>query len=207
MDKGIRQKDTWLTSISERQPADAALMRQVAAGDRKSLAQLYDRFGPLIFSLVLKIVRRPEDAEEVTIDLFVRLWKKAGDYHESRGTVAAWMVVLARRLAIDRTRSKGYKAHWREISLDNHDNLADPSGSDHHSPDHRLIAEQEGSRLRNAIGGLDDSRREVLFLAYYEGLSHGEIARHLELPLGTVKTRLRSAVRDLRSLMVTDQNI
>ena len=196
-----------MTSISERQPADAILMRQVAAGDRKSLAQLYDRFGQLIFSLVLKIVRRPEDAEEVTIDLFLRLWKKAGDYQESRGTVAAWIVVLARRLAIDRTRSKGYKARRRETSIDNHENMTDPNGSDYHSPDHRLIAEQEGSRLKNALGGLDESRRELLFLAYYEGLSHGEIARHLEMPLGTVKTRLRSAVRDLRAHMVTDQNV
>ena len=70
-----------------------------------------------------------------------------------------------------------------------------------------MIAEQEGNRLKNALGGLDESRRELLFLAYYEGLSHGEIARHLEMPLGTVKTRLRSAVRDLRAHMVTDQNV
>ena len=207
MDKGARQKDTWLTSISERQPADAVLMKSVAAGDRKSLAQLYDRFGQLVYSLVLRIVRRPEDAEEVTVDLFVRLWQRARDYHETRGTVAAWIVVLARRLAIDRTRSKGYKAYRRELSIDNQGDFAASFSANGDHPGERLIAKQDTDRLRNAIGNLEDGRRQVLFLAYYEGLSHGEIARHLQLPLGTVKTRLRAAVRDLRTHMITDQNV
>ncbi len=186
------------TAASEEERlADRAVLARMARGDQSALAELYDRRARLVYSLALRILQNDADAEDIVQEVFAQVWAQAGRYEADRGAVAAWMLTMARSRAIDRLRVKrarletGGQAHAAE-------QVADTAPAQ----DLQLLSTEEIAQLRAALNELPAAQRTTLELAYYEGLSHAEIAARLSEPLGTVKTRIRQAVIKLRESLL-----
>ncbi len=163
----------------------------MARGDTTALAELYDAHAAAVYSLARRIVSIPEDAEDVTHDVFAQAWKTAARYDAVRGEVAAWLLMMTRSRAIDllRRRRRASGDRGGDIGA-----IPDPG------PDVEYIVanDEQVAVTRDAVQQLPDEQRRTLELAYYEGLTHMEIAARTSTPLGTVKTRIRSALTTLR---------
>lgn len=173
---------------------DVALIRRMVEADETALGALYDRWVRSLYSLVLHLLKDPDEAEDVVEETFWQAWKKAGSYEPSKGAVSTWLLTIGRRKALDRLRAKKRN---REEPIENDRTFADlPSASADPS------AEAEGSELREnvraALRELPPEQREVLELGYFSGMSQTEIAEATGQPLGTVKTRMRLAMQKLR---------
>lgn len=188
-----RSSPSWV----EDRVADQAALGRMARGDPSALADLYDRHARPIFSLALRILQDRSEAEDVVQEVFAQAWAQAARYDTSRGAVAAWLLNITRSRAIDRLRSKRARPDGAADSDTAIDNIP---GSEVPQDAQLLSAEQVG-RLRNALQELPTLQRIAVELAYYEGLTHAEIAERLEQPLGTVKTRIRQAMIRLRESM------
>jgi RNA polymerase sigma-70 factor, ECF subfamily len=188
---------------SESQAEDQRSLQRVAAGDAGGLGALYDRHGRAVYSLALRILGDEADAEEVTQDVFAQAWRRAGQYDEARGSVAAWLLVMARTRAIDRFRARRVRPEGR-VHDDEGLTLQQlpATGPDAAS---EMMAAERGQRVRRALEDLPFLQRVAIELAYYEGLSQREIAERLEQPLGTVKTRMRLGLLKLRDALVEVQ--
>jgi RNA polymerase sigma-70 factor (ECF subfamily) len=173
---------------------DVALIRRMVEADETALGALYDRWVRSLYSLVLHLLRDPDEAEDVVEETFWQAWRKADSYEPSRGAVSTWLLTIGRRKALDRLRAR---KRSREDLIDNDRTFDDlPS----RSPDPSVDA--EGSELREnvktALRALPNEQREVLELGYFSGMSQTEIAEATGQPLGTVKTRMRLALQKLR---------
>lgn len=177
----------------ESRQADQASLARVARGDQLAFAELYDRHARLIFSFALRILQERADAEDVVQEVFAQVWAQAARYDASRGAVAAWMLMLTRSRAIDRLRARRARPETAAES-ETAENVADLSATQ----DLELLSAEQVGRLQRALKDLPEAQRTALELAYYEGLTHAEIAQRLAEPLGTVKTRIRQAVIKLR---------
>lgn len=176
--------------------ADFGAVTRMARGDEGALAELYDRHARPVYSLALRIVGRPEDADDVTQQVFTQAWRTAARYEASRGAVAAWLLMMSRTRALDCLRRRGPL----QFSADDEARLAaipDPE------PSVELMAatREEVDAVRVAIEALPEEQRTALDLAYFGGLTQTEIAERTSTPLGTVKTRVRSALQTLRKAM------
>jgi RNA polymerase sigma-70 factor, ECF subfamily len=168
---------------------DQALLRRVAAGDESALAALYDRYAGVVYSVTNRILRDTGAAEEVVQDIFYQLWRSASQFDFARGSLPAWLLVIARNRAIDRLRGRSRKL----LEETEYEPVATALGLD------TSAAQAEAmSKVTAALGALPASQREALELAYFEGLTHTEIADRTGEPLGTIKTRLRTAVQSLK---------
>ena len=172
----------------------AELVRQMAAGDREAFALFYDRYAPVVFPLILRIVRERADASDVLQEVFWEAWRTADAYDPTRGSPEAWMVTRARTRAIDRIRSTRRRSEMFVAPLDE----AIAATLEQPAPDAAERAENRGT-IRSALDRLPGSQREVIELAY-AGLTQTEIAERLKQPLGTVKTRIRLALERLRDV-------
>ena len=184
-----------VTAHPREQPWDA-LVERMAQGDTSALASLYDHAAGAVHALVRRIIQDDPVAEEVTGDVFLQAWQQAARYQAVRGSVLAWLLSIARARAIDRTRVGRAWRHLREplaraIEL--------PCGRP--GPEDACSVDERRWRVQSAMGELPLEQRQVLELAYYGGLSHGEIAERLGQPLGTVKTRIRLAMTKLREAL------
>lgn len=178
----------------ESRPADEMLVRQIAASDEDALAALYDRYGRLVYSVALHIAGSQPGAEEITLDVFHTVWRKAATYRPERAKVSTWLTMMARSRAIDRLRREGARPHRDSINLAAIQyQLAAPSAN----PETAVALTMRQERVQAALDELPDEQRQVVDLAYFAGLSHSQIANHLDLPLGTVKTRIRLAMQKL----------
>jgi RNA polymerase sigma-70 factor (ECF subfamily) len=168
------------------------LMRAMAAGDRDAFARFYDRYAPLVYPLVLRIVRDRTDAADVLQDVFWEAWRSAGAYDAARGSPEAWIAMRARASAIARARG----AHGPAGTFRAADEPATAS-------DGRDVAMTVQGRpfAASALAGLPEAQRQVIDLALYEGLTQTEIAERLEQPAGIVKSRIRHALARLREEM------
>ena len=178
--------------------ADRQIVRAIADGSTAALGRLYDRYGRTAFGLAIRITARQEDAEEVVQDVFSQIWKDAGRYDAARATVAGWLIMLTRARALDRLRARR--------SRPDSDAPAEPSDlipltAGGPTPEEITISDQEAAAVRTALGSLPSALRSLVELAYYEGLTHSEIASRTGMPLGTVKTRLRTATATLRGAL------
>jgi RNA polymerase sigma-70 factor (ECF subfamily) len=184
-----------------KKPDDASLIEQIARARKDALSELYDRYNRLVFSVAYAILGDRAIAEEVTLDVFVRVWQRAKTYQPERAKVSTWLVAITRHHAIDILRRK--KSHPEESSLD-WDIASLQNGFALHNPeeDTNLALQQE--RVREALTQLPAEQRQALVLAYFKGYSHTQIAEALKQPLGTVKTRIRLAMQKLRQLLKED---
>jgi RNA polymerase sigma-70 factor (ECF subfamily) len=173
--------------------ADRAAVLRMARGDHDALADLYDRYAGLLYSLALRIVRLQADAEDVLQEVFTQVWRQATRYDTNRGTVIGWLVTLTRSRALDKLR----RGRARPQAPDREQRAQDVPDT---SPgiDFTLVSAEQASAVRAALEALPDNQRVPLELAYYEGLSQSEIAAKLDVPLGTIKTRMRQALLRLR---------
>jgi RNA polymerase sigma-70 factor, ECF subfamily len=185
----------------ERQPAadadaDAELVGRMARGDRAALAALYERHAGRLLALLLRILADRAEAQDLLHDVFLEAWRHAGTYSAERGTVSAWLVLRARSRAIDRRRSA---PRTRSVSLEGSD-LPEPGDP---SADPGRIHDQK--RLGDVFSVMSAEEREVILLGYFEGLSSSEIAERIAKPIGTVKSRTRSALEKLRGALGRDR--
>ena len=167
----------------------------VADGDRDALGALYDATSPLVYSLALRIVANPADAEEVTLDVYLQVWRDARRFDAARGGVMAWLVTLGRSRALDRYRSHE-RRQKREAPPDEREHpSADPD------PEVLLAMSRDRRAVAEALATLPPEQRKLIELAYFQGMSQSEMAEFLSLPLGTVKTRVRQGLIRLRDLL------
>jgi RNA polymerase sigma-70 factor (ECF subfamily) len=168
------------------------LIQRMAAGDENALGELYDRWRNIVFALAARIVGDARDAEEVLEDAFWQAWRQAPRYDASRGTVGTWLLTIARSRALDRVRAQSRRLPVDE-RLDAESELEPErdSGEPLERADERRI-------VRVALDELPKEQRQTLELAYFEGLSQSEIAKRTGEPLGTIKTRMRLALRKMR---------
>jgi RNA polymerase sigma-70 factor (ECF subfamily) len=171
------------------------LIRQMGAHDRNAFSQFYDRYSPLVFSLALRMLRVRSDAEDLLQEVFVQVWRQAGGYDQKRGSPEAWIVNIARSRAIDKIRS--IRRMEKNVVLTD-----EPAGAESHDDVQSSVEESEVKLTMNsALASLPESQRQVLALAYFDGLTQSEIAARLAEPLGTVKTRMRSGIQRLREIV------
>jgi RNA polymerase sigma-70 factor, ECF subfamily len=181
---------------------DFALMRRIADGDSTALAALYDRHAGLVYSIGLRVLRDPVDAEDLLTEVFWEIWKRGDRFDASRGAPLTYIATLARSRSIDRQRSSASRGKKtgpiQELSPSNEpiSIAADPAKG-------ILYAEQQ-SRVRQALNQLDPTQREVVELAFLDGLTHTQIASRLDKPLGTIKTYIRQGLIRLRDFLRTD---
>ena len=169
----------------------------MAQGRQEALAALYDETAAMINGLLRRMLERPEDAEEVLLDIYLKAWKNAGGYSEKRGSVQAWLVIMARNAAIDRIRH--HRAQPRAVCLDA-DNVIEPEALDD-SPEMQSASAQRRRRIQKLIAQLPADQRQAVDLAFFGGLTHFELAEKLGEPLGTVKSRIRMGLIRLRTLL------
>jgi RNA polymerase sigma-70 factor, ECF subfamily len=172
------------------------ILREVAAGDQQALGDLYDTTSNVVFGLLFRILSAREEAEEVLLDVYSQVWRQAARYSEARGTPMAWLTTIARSRAIDRLRSSQTERKRAE-PLD----VVIGHATSGRGVEEVAQASELGRVVRAALNQLTREQREVIELAYYEGMSHGEIAAHTGQPLGTVKTRTRLGMMRLRELL------
>jgi len=174
---------------------DTALIRRIVDADETALGALYDRWVRSLYSLVLHLLKDPDEAEDVVEETFWQAWRKADSYEPSKGAVSTWLLTIGRRKALDRLRARKRN---REDPIQDERGFSDLRST---SPDPG--SEAEGSELREhvraALRELPEEQREVLELGYFSGLSQAEIAERTGQPLGTVKTRMRLAMQKLRA--------
>jgi len=170
---------------------DAELVVQVVRGSEKAFLLLYDRYASRVHALSLRILKDPMLAEEATQDTFLKLWSRARSFSAEKGSVLLWLLTIARRVALDRLRMEARRPSLSDSS--------DPEDAWQSIPDGNTLSEEHRWRsLYFAVQSLPVEHRQVIELAYYQGLSQSEIAEILGWPLGTVKTRLRAAMNQLR---------
>ena len=181
--------------------ADLDAVARMAAEDESALAALYDRHATAIYSLALRITRRPQDAEDVTQQVFTQAWRTAARHDRSRGAVAAWLLMMARSRAIDCLRRRDSA---REGTADDSQLAAIPDPAP--GVEYVVATRQQVEQVSMAMAALPDEQRRALELAYYEGLTQREIASRTSTPLGTVKTRVRTALMSLRIVITGHGN-
>ncbi len=175
----------------------AALMNAVKARDRGAFAMLYDTTVRRIFGLALRITGQQELAEEVVNDVYLQVWRQAHSYAPERGKVIAWLCILCRSRALDALRRSNTRVRQTAIDRDN----SVPEQRDPYPPPDLLAAVEQGSAVHAALSKLNDTQRQLVALAYLRGYTHSELARFLEMPIGTVKTHLHRAMIKLKELM------
>ena len=186
---------TRVTHISD--PTDLSLLQRIAARDTAAVAELYDRHSRLLFGLILRIVRDRAEAEEILQEAFVRVWTRAETFDARLGGPLPWIVRLARNVAIDRLRARRSRAAI-DTSPSSERLVAEGPASNIQSPEFVVIDAERRQALTNALAGLPPEQRQLIEAAFFEGYTHSELAQHFGLPLGTVKTRIRTGMIAMR---------
>lgn len=175
---------------------DTALLRQIVERRPEALAELYDRHAPALLALARRILTGSADADEVLQETFLHVWNNAARYDPGRSSVSTWLVLITRSRAIDRLRSRKVVERVHEAA--HQENLGD-----HASPEgvESVFLRERRQRVKAELEKLPPEQRQVLEMAFYDGLSQSEIAARAEVPLGTVKTRTLLAMKKLRSAL------
>jgi RNA polymerase sigma-70 factor (ECF subfamily) len=178
---------------------DALLLKHIANGQESAVEALYDRYNRLVFSVALAVVGDRSIAEEVTLDVFVHVWRGAKTYDPARAKVSTWLVAIARHHAIDILRWQNSRLDSKSLMLEDMHLQVDPDPLD---PEEQTELSIERKHVQGALAELPPDQRQALFLAYFKGYSHQQISDLLAQPLGTVKTRIRLAMQKLRQILI-----
>lgn len=167
--------------------SDASLLARVQAGDERAMASLYDRYSRVVYSVALRVLRDPAASEDVLQEVFMHIWRNPSSFIAARGSLGGWLSIIARNRSIDTIRRKRPSVDVDDVALASPFNLADEA-------ERNTLME----RARAVIVQLPREQRKTLEMAFFDGLTHSEIAEITGDPLGTVKTRIRSALLALR---------
>jgi RNA polymerase sigma-70 factor (ECF subfamily) len=175
---------------SRDETSDFALVARIRSGDAKAMAQLYDRYSGIVYSIAMRVLADAAAAEDVLQEVFLHLWRMPGAFDDTRGSLPAWLVVLARSRAIDAHRKRRPQVDIDDVVVAVDADLAD-------SADREKFA----GRIRSVLAQMPETQRRALEMAYFAGMTHSEIALKTGEPLGTIKTRIRSGVLCLREAL------
>ena len=175
---------------------DSMLIGRMMAGDEAALSNLYDRYSAMLFGMLMRILRDKQAAEEVLQDIFLQLWRNAGQFDAGRGSLAAWLLVIGRNRAISRLRGRS----GREVLEEEEGAFANTFVSSQNVEEEAWRTELRAS-LTAALSRLPEEQRQAVELAYFEGMTQSEIAARTRAPLGTVKTRVRTAMQSLKQIL------
>jgi RNA polymerase sigma-70 factor (ECF subfamily) len=168
-------------------PTDLALVAGIRSGEQSAMAALYDRYSSVVYSVALRVLGDTGAAEDILQEVFLQLWRSPGSFDASRGSLGAWLAVIARNRAIDGLRKRRPESDVEDVVLSIEPDLADET-------DRARAAE----KVRGVMGAMPAAQRSALEMAYFEGLTHTEIAAKTGEPLGTIKTRIRAGLTTLR---------
>ncbi len=172
-----------------------ALLGRVGQGDRTAFAQLYDAVSGAVFGTIRKTLRDEAMSEEVTQDVLLEVWRKAPSWDPDRGKATTWILTIAHRRAVDRVRSEqASRERTEKVGIASRTVAFDATADE-------VTDRDEQDRVRHALGGLTDLQREAIELAYYDGYTYREVAEKLDVPLGTIKTRMRDGLLRLRETL------
>ncbi|MDX2267684.1 MAG: sigma-70 family RNA polymerase sigma factor [Bryobacter sp.] len=172
---------------------DQEVIEGLRRRDPQAMATLYDRFGRVVFSIILRIVRNNSVAEELTQEAFLRAWNRGADFDAARGKIGPWLLTIARNRAIDYLRSTAGQQQINTFEL-----FSSERTTLFVNTEKRMLDQEQARRIREGFSRLSENQRKVLELAYFEGLSQSEMAAKLGQPLGTIKTWVRTALATLR---------
>ncbi|HBL13112.1 MAG TPA: RNA polymerase subunit sigma [Cyanobacteria bacterium UBA11162] len=176
-------------------PTDAELFQAMKAGQRSALGILYDRYGKLVYGLALHMLKNPQEAEDLTQEIFLALWR-SDRYNPTRGSLSSFLTIMTRSRAIDKLRSRKtslkFLDRWRQNTT---------AETPLNTPFEQASYTERSQQVQNALAQLSDNQRQILEMSYYDGLSQSEIAQQLDIPLGTVKTRSRQGLLKLRQTL------
>ncbi len=184
---------------SVRDEEDRKLLQRIVQSDESAMSELYNRYGRLLYTFGLRIVRSEEEASDLVQEVFLQAWNKAPSYEKGKGTVYTWLVTMTRNRAIDLLRSKRYKQQSQTIDISQLSLVVDVHSSNPHS---ETVQGENRQLVTTALGKLTPDQQRVIALAYYEGYSQSEIASTLNIPLGTVKSRMRKGLMEMRSMLL-----
>lgn len=178
---------------------DNVLVNLITQDDTAALSELYDRYSRLVYSIAVNSVGNSETAEEITLDVFMRVWENAGTYQSGRSKFTTWLTSITRHRAIDMLRRRSSRPEsdsvsWADVSTDVIPNSID-------TPEELTARIVRQERVRAAISELPEEQALALALAYFRGYTHREVAEMLDEPLGTIKTRIRLAMQKLRRML------
>ena len=173
------------------------MMPLIVKRDRNALEALYDRYSGAVYSLAMHMLRDFGAAEEVTQDVFFNVWRRASSYRTQRGSVTAWLFSIAHNRTIDELRRRRRDRERIQPNVD----LSNKPGDGRNDPLDYATFQFESNQIKDALSTLRPEQREIVVLAYFGGLTHSEISKRLEQPLGTVKTRMRLALKKLRGAL------
>ena len=178
--------------------AEKNIVELLHQNDKQVMAIIYDQYSAALYGVVLRIVQSEVIAQDVMQDAFVKIWKNGPTYNSSKGTLFTWMLNITRNTAIDKIRSKHFRKGEKIQTLDHH-------VYNQESPNYGINPDEMG--IKELVNNLDSKYKEVVDLIYFNGYTQQEVSDHLDLPLGTVKSRLRIALRELRSLFDVSSTI
>jgi RNA polymerase sigma-70 factor (ECF subfamily) len=178
--------------------AEIELLKRIGQGDRRSFEELYDRFSGPLFATAYRVLNNQVAAEEALQDVFIQIWEKAPLYNPAIGKPLTWAVTLTRNKAIDRLRSTQRRTRLQENAqreAENFERFDDKSSFD------VVVSAETCKSVRKAMENLSQDQRQVIELAFFSSMTHTEIAEHLNMPLGTIKTRIRRGLTKLREVI------
>ncbi|VAW41283.1 hypothetical protein MNBD_CHLOROFLEXI01-1673 [hydrothermal vent metagenome] len=178
---------------------DQQLLHKIIRREEAALSVLYDRYGRLLFSVAYHLVGNKALAEEIMLDIFRRVWEKAGSYRKDRASVRTWLTSMTRNRAIDMLRRESVRPERDSVSWE--ELLVEPPTASR-SPELVVSHQIEMQKVHTALAELPKEQQDVLTMAYFYGYSHSQIANQLELPIGTVKTRIRLGMQKLRQILL-----
>jgi RNA polymerase sigma-70 factor (ECF subfamily) len=189
------------STVTDAPSRDLDLVRRMADGDESAIAELYDRYGTVLYAVAYRIAGQQADAEEVVMEAFAQVWRGAGRFEAARGSVAAWLPMITRSRALDHIRSRERRERLNTSAAREEQVEAAPSGSWGSDPGFQVEQTERQKRVAAALESLAPAQRQAIELAYFEGLSQSEIAEKLNEPLGTIKTRVRLGMMKLREAL------
>ena len=176
--------------------AELSLLKKISEKDTNALSDLYDRHSKHLYTIIYYILKDEAEAEDTLQEVFLQIWEKIDSFDENLGNPLAWITRITRNKAIDRLRSKGFKNRSSEIDIERVFDLSSDSST---NPEKNTSMTQEQHEISSALQTLNQNQRDLIEFAYFRGYSQSELAEQFNIPLGTVKTRMRTAMISLRN--------
>jgi len=186
----VTKKESKISRESQAVTPDADLLQRIRRGDEGAMGELYDRFSAVVFSAALRVLGEASQAEDVLQEVFLQLWRNPAAFDSNRGSLAAWLAVISRHRAIDHLRRRRPETDFEEVVLS-----VDPG------LDNQAARSEAIGRIRAVMESMSDEQRSAVEMAFFEGLTHTEIAERTGEPLGTIKTRIRTALIAIRKAL------